>query len=55
MFAKDSVYVHINVQDVKNKDAHIAGRVFFLKKVNLCIYIFFFVFSLNTNFNMSNC
>ncbi|GFO47230.1 TBC1 domain family member 15 [Plakobranchus ocellatus] len=32
MFAKDSVYVHINVQDTKDKDAHIAGRVFLLNK-----------------------
>ncbi|XP_005104242.1 TBC1 domain family member 15 isoform X2 [Aplysia californica] len=32
LFAKDSVYIHINVQDAKDKDAHIAGRVFFLKK-----------------------
>ncbi|BFZ25230.1 hypothetical protein BsWGS_28269 [Bradybaena similaris] len=31
-FAKDSVYIHINVQDAKEKEAHIAGRVFFLSK-----------------------
>ncbi|KAK7107602.1 TBC1 domain family member 15-like isoform X2 [Littorina saxatilis] len=31
LFAKDSVYVHVNV-DVQEKDAHIAGRVFFLQK-----------------------
>ena len=37
MFAKDSVYVHINVQDTKDKDAHIAGRVFLLNKVKLFI------------------
>ncbi|XP_059152380.1 TBC1 domain family member 15-like isoform X2 [Physella acuta] len=32
LFAKDSVYVHINVQDTKDKDAHIAGRVFLVHK-----------------------
>lgn len=32
LFAKDSVYIHINVQDTKDKDAHIAGRVFLLHK-----------------------
>ncbi|CAG5121312.1 unnamed protein product, partial [Candidula unifasciata] len=31
-FAKDSVYIHINVQDAKDKEAHIAGRVFLLTK-----------------------
>lgn len=32
LFAKDSVYIHINVQDVHDKDAHIPGRVFLLHK-----------------------
>ncbi|XP_013063521.1 TBC1 domain family member 15-like isoform X1 [Biomphalaria glabrata] len=32
LFAKDSVYIHINVQDTKDKDAHIAGRVYLMKK-----------------------
>ncbi|BFZ09532.1 hypothetical protein BsWGS_12572 [Bradybaena similaris] len=32
LFAKDSVYIHINIQDTKDKDAHIAGRVYLLTK-----------------------
>ncbi|KAL8575545.1 hypothetical protein ACOMHN_059609 [Nucella lapillus] len=32
VFAKDSVYIHINVSDTKDKDAHIPGRVFLLQK-----------------------
>ncbi|KAH9508635.1 hypothetical protein Btru_049488 [Bulinus truncatus] len=32
IFAKDNVYIHINVQDTKDKDAHIAGRVYLMKK-----------------------
>lgn len=32
LFAKDSVYIHINVSDTQDKDAHIPGRVFLLQK-----------------------
>uniref|UniRef100_A0A0B6ZN35 TBC1 domain family member 15 n=1 Tax=Arion vulgaris TaxID=1028688 RepID=A0A0B6ZN35_9EUPU len=32
IFAKDSVYIHINAQDTKDKETHIAGQVFLLHK-----------------------
>ncbi|XP_076467375.1 TBC1 domain family member 15-like [Babylonia areolata] len=34
LFAKDSVYIHINVSDTQDKDAHIPGRVFLLQKTD---------------------
>lgn len=34
LFAKDSVYIHINVSDARDKDAHIPGRVFLLQKTD---------------------
>lgn len=33
LYAKDSVFIHINVSDAKDKDAHIPGRVYLLQKV----------------------
>ncbi|XP_046581364.1 TBC1 domain family member 15-like isoform X1 [Haliotis rubra] len=32
LYEKESVFIHVNVQDAKDKDAHIQGRVFLIKK-----------------------